>query len=365
MDILGISAFFHDSAAAFVRDGEILAAAQEERFTRVKNERRFPGAAIAYCVRAAGVDLGSVDRVVYYETPVTKLRRQIGTIVAVAPRGFAQFRNMVHSWKRLPFHHGKQIVQQLSAIAPDVDWESRLEYCEHHLSHAAAAFYPSPFQEAAILTVDAVGEWATTTVGVGRGGHVEIASELHFPHSLGMLYSAFTNYLGFKVNSGEYKMMGLAPYGRPAYAQTILERLIDVKPDGTFRLDMGYFDYAQGLRMTNENFHRLFGGKPRDPAAEIEPRPLDLAASIQKVTEHVLVKLARTARVEDRGQKSDDGGRRGAELRGQQRHPARRYLRRPVDPASGRRRRQRARRGPARLPSQPAGPGRRAEAAIP
>lgn len=294
MDVLGISAFFHDSAAALVRDGEIIAAAQEERFSRVKHDKRYPRSAIGYCLDEAGIELRSLDRLVYYESPKLKTRRQLGTILATVPHGYRQAREVLRSWADRSTAPTRQIVRELTADAPGVDWRSRLHYSEHHLSHAAAAFYPSPFEQAAILTVDAVGEWATTSCAVGKGTEITILSELHFPHSLGLLYSAFTHYLGFKVNSGEFKLMGLAPYGNPLYSRAIWEKLIDVKADGSFRLDMAYFEFTRGLTMTNDRFHALFEGPPRTTDAPIERRHMDIAASIQRVIESVLVRLARS-----------------------------------------------------------------------
>lgn len=298
MEVLGISAFYHDSAAALVRDGDIVAAAQEERFSRLKHDRRFPRSAIAYCLDEAGTNLESLDRVVYYESPKLKTRRQIGTVLAAAPHGYKQFSEMIRSWCDRRKTPPRQLIGGLTADAPSVDWESRIVFSEHHLSHAAAAFYPSPFDEAAILTIDAVGEWATTSFAVGDGNALEILGEIHFPHSLGMLYSAFTHYLGFRVNAGEYKLMGLAPYGSPRHVETIFDKLIDVKADGSFRLDMAYFHFIRGLTMTNDRFHTLFGGLPRSAEAPIEKRHMDVAASIQAVTELVLVRLARSLRAQ-------------------------------------------------------------------
>ncbi len=294
MRVLGISAFYHDSAAALVTDGEITAAAQEERFTRRKHDARFPERAVRYCLEAGGTDLGGIDHVVFYEKPFLKFERLLETYLAFAPRGFRSFRLAVPVWLREKLFQ-KGVLRDALAGMPGADrWDGRLLFTEHHLSHAASAFFPSPFDEAAVLTSDGVGEWCTTSVGVGRGTSLEITRELHFPHSLGLLYSAFTYYTGFKVNSGEYKVMGLAPYGEPRYAQTILDHLIDLKPDGSFRLDLDYFDYCTGLTMTSERFHALFGGPPRDPEGWLTRREMDLAASVQRVTEEVVLRLGRS-----------------------------------------------------------------------
>ncbi len=285
--VLGISAFYHDSAAAIVVDGTIVAAAQEERFSRVKNDSRFPSAAIAYCLREAGLDTGSLDYVSFYEKPLLKFDRILENYCAFAPRGFRSFRRGMPSWLKQKLHVNREIGDALGG-----EFRKRFLFAEHHESHAASAFFPSPFEEAAVLTVDGVGEWATATCGVGRGNRVELTHELRFPHSLGLLYSAFTHYCGFEVDSGEYKLMGLAPYGEPTYADLILERLVDVKPDGSLRLDLSYFNYCYGLTMTSPRFHRLFGGPPRPSDSPIEDRHLDIAASIQKVTEQILLRMA-------------------------------------------------------------------------
>jgi carbamoyltransferase len=292
--VLGISAFYHDSAAALVVDGEITAAAQEERFTRKKHDAGFPERAIRYCLEAGGTDLGGIDHVVFYEKPFLKFERLLETYLAFAPRGFRSFKLAMPVWLREKLFQ-KSVLRDALAELPGAErWNGKLLFTEHHLSHAASAFFPSPFEEAAVLTSDGVGEWCTTSVGIGRGTALEITKELHFPHSLGLLYSAFTYYTGFKVNSGEYKVMGLAPYGEPRYAQTILDNLIDLKPDGSFRLDLDYFDYCTGLTMTNERFHALFGGPPRKPEVWMTRREMDLAASIQKVTEEVVLRLGRS-----------------------------------------------------------------------
>ena len=293
MRILGISAFYHDSAAALVEDGEIVAAAQEERFTRKKHDAGFPRHALEYCLAEAGIGLDAVDFVAFYDKPFLKFERLLETYVGFAPRGFRSFRMAMPLWLKEKLFQKRLLRNELAACAPDFDWEARLLFAEHHQSHAASAFFASPFETAAVLTMDGVGEWATTSVGRGEGNRLWMEKEIHFPHSLGLLYSAFTYYTGFKVNSGEYKVMGLAPYGRPIHAQRILDHLIDLKPDGSFRLDLGYFDYCTGLRMTNRRFHDLFEGPPRDPDSLITQRDMDLAASIQAVCEEVVLRLAR------------------------------------------------------------------------
>ena len=294
MRVLGISAFYHDSAAALIEDGQIVAAAQEERFSRRKHDARFPRQAIAYCLSAAGARPTDVDYVAFYDKPFLKFERLLETYLAFAPRGFRSFRLAIPLWLREKLFQKFLLRNELRRLSADVDWDKRLLFGEHHQSHAASAFFPSPFEEAAILTLDGVGEWATTSLGVGKGHGLEIIKELHFPHSLGLLYSAFTFYTGFKVNSGEYKVMGLAPYGQPRFAQLILDHLIDLKEDGTFRLDQSYFDYCTGLRMTSGRFHELFGGPPRRPDAPVGQREMDLAASIQAVTEEVMLRLTRS-----------------------------------------------------------------------
>src|SRR5216683_487470 len=294
MRILGISAFYHDSAAALIEDGHIVAAAQEERFTRKKQDARYPENAISYCLGEGGLALGDLDHIVFYEKPFIKFERLIETYLAFAPRGFASFRMALPVWLKEKLFQKSLIGKRLQARAPDVDWQHKLLFAEHHHSHAASAFYPSPFQEALILTMDGVGEWATTSVGIGRDHAIDMLKEIHFPHSLGLLYAAFTYYIGFKVNSGEYKVMGLAPYGQPRYANAILEHLIDLKPDGSFHLNQEYFDYCVGLRMINGGFDRLFGGPPRAPDARLEQRHMDLAASVQAVTEEAILRLVRS-----------------------------------------------------------------------
>ena len=294
MRILGISAFYHDSAAALIEDGEIVAAAQEERFTRKKQDAGYPENAIRYCLDEGGIKLGDLDYIVFYEKPFIKFERLVETYLAFAPRGFGSFRVALPLWIKQKLFQKGLIGKRLKAHAPDFDWQHRLLFAEHHRSHAASAFYPSPFDEALILTMDGVGEWATTSTGIGRDHNIEMLKEIHFPHSLGLLYAAFTYYTGFKVNSGEYKVMGLAPYGEPRYAQTILNHLIDLKPDGSFHLNQEYFDYCVGLRMTNSRFDRLFGGPPRDPSSLLAQRDMDLAASVQAVTEEVVLRLVRS-----------------------------------------------------------------------
>jgi carbamoyltransferase len=288
MHLLGISAFYHDSAAALVRDGEIIAAAQEERFTRKKHDERFPENAVRYCLEAAGIKTSDLDAVIFYEKPLLKFERLLETYLAFAPRGLFSFFRAMPQWLQQKLHLPREIDKGLGG-----DYRGPIYFCTHHESHAASAFFPSPFEEAAIITLDGVGEWTTTSWGVGRGNKIELRGEVRFPHSLGLLYSAFTYYCGFRVNSGEYKLMGLAPYGTPRFADLIRQHLIDLKDDGSFRLDMGYFNYCQGLTMTNDHFHRLFGGPPRKPDSEPTQRDMDLAASIQAVTEEAMLNIAR------------------------------------------------------------------------
>lgn len=286
--ILGISAFYHDSAAALVVDGEIVAAAQEERFSRIKHDHSFPQAAIDYCLAEAGMRPEDLDYVGFYDKPLLKFERLLETYLAYAPQGFGSFLKAMPLWMRRKLHIPKLIRNGLRGGYP-----RRIVFCEHHESHAASAFFPSPFEEAAILTLDGVGEWATASFGVGRGNRITLSHELCFPHSLGLLYSAFTYFCGFRVNSGEYKLMGLAPYGRPRYADLILDKLVDLREDGAFRLDMRYFNYCQGLTMTSRAFDALFEGPPRRPETEITEREMDLAASIQFVTEEIMLRAAR------------------------------------------------------------------------
>ncbi|MGD0419592.1 MAG: carbamoyltransferase [Xanthobacteraceae bacterium] len=295
MRILGTSAFYHDSAAALLVDGRIVAAAQEERFTRKKQDARFPISAIGYCLEEGGITLDDVDYVAFYEKPFIKFERLLETYVAFAPRGFQSFSTAIPVWIREKLFQKNIIRDELKKLAPDFDWKNKLLFTEHHVSHAASAFYASPFEEAAILTMDGVGEWCTGSTAIGRGKDLKILKELHFPHSLGLLYSAVTYYLGFKVNSGEYKVMGLAPYGQPVYADRILDHLMDLKEDGSFRLDLSYFDYCTGLTMTNQKFADLFGEPVRDPEKDLlTPFHMNVAASIQKVAEIVMLRLCRS-----------------------------------------------------------------------
>ncbi len=289
--ILGISAFYHDSAACLVADGRIVAAAQEERFTRKKHDHRFPTQAVEYCLREAGITPDGLDHVAFYDKPWLKFERLLETYLTFAPAGLPSFLKAMPLWVKQKLWMGE-------LIQKEVGYEGDLYYPEHHQSHAASAFYPSPFERAAVLTIDGVGEWATASWGSGRGHQLELACELRFPHSLGLLYSAFTYYTGFKVNSGEYKVMGLAPYGEPRYVDDILEHLMDLREDGSFQLDMRYFNYCQGLTMTSERFHRLFGGPPRKPESKLTQKEMDLARSVQDVTEEVMLRMARHVRRE-------------------------------------------------------------------
>ena len=294
MHVLGISAFYHDSAAALVTDGRIVAAAQEERFTRKRHDAAFPANAVRYCLESSGA---VPDRVIFYEKPFLKFERLIETALAVAPHGFAGFRHAIPLWLGGKLLQKRALIAGMRAIDRSIDWALRLGFSEHHLSHLASAFYPSPFEEAAILTIDGVGEWTTTSLAHGQGSRIEILSELHFPHSLGLLYAAVTYHLGFKVNSGEYKVMGLAPYGEPTLARRLLDEVIDLKPDGSFRLDQRFFNYCTGLTMTAPAFDALAGGPRRTPEAPLEQRHFDLAASLQAVTEEVMLRLAGHAQV--------------------------------------------------------------------
>lgn len=293
MVILGISAFYHDSAAAIIRDGELLAACQEERFTRVKHDARFPAHAIKSCLDQAGCSGDDVDHVVYYEKPFIKFERLLETYLACAPRGFRSFRLAMPVWIKDKLFQKVLLLKELNRISPALAVPEKLLFTEHHQSHAASAFFPAPFERAAVLTMDGVGEWATASTGTGAGNKLELISQINFPHSLGLLYSAFTYHTGFRVNSGEYKLMGLAPYGEPRFARLIREHLIDIKDDGSFRLDQSYFDYAVGLTMTNGRFARLFGEAPRQPEQRLQQVHMDLAASIQLVTEEVMLKMTR------------------------------------------------------------------------
>lgn len=292
MRLLGISAFYHDSAAALVEDGRIVAAAQEERFTRKKHYAGFPSHAIRYCLDAAKVDLDDVDHIVFYDKPFIKFERLIETYLANAPRGFQSFRSAIPLWIKEKLFQKSNLEKMLKDYAPSGRVDGKLLFAEHHQSHAASAFFPSPFEEAVVLTMDGVGEWCTTSVAIGRGNTLEAVREIHWPHSLGLLYSAFTYYIGFKVNSGEYKVMGLAPYGSPVYADKIFENVVDLKKDGSFWLDQSYFNYATGLTMTSSKFDKLFGGPLRNPETPLTQRHMDLAASVQKVTEEIILRIA-------------------------------------------------------------------------
>ena len=297
--ILGISAFYHDSAAAIIVDGEIIAAAQEERFTRKKHDSSYPFNAIEFVLKSSKLKLNEVDHIVFYEKPFLKFERLLETYVAFAPRGFSQFIKSIPIWLNEKLFQKKLLLDNLKKHEESFNDKKKLLFSEHHLSHAASAFYPSPFNEAIILTADGVGEWATTTVAIGKGNNLEIIKEIHFPHSLGLLYSAFTYYTGFKVNSGEYKLMGLAPYGKPIYEEKILTNLIDIKNDGSFILNQDYFNYAVGLTMTNKKFDRLFGKQRRDPNKEkLTQFHMDIAASIQKVIEDIMIKLVKSLKKE-------------------------------------------------------------------
>jgi len=293
MRILGISAFYHDSAAALVEDGRLVAAAQEERFTRKKHDASFPRHAVAYCLEAAGTKLADIDHVAFYDKPFLKFERLLETYIALAPQGFRSFQMAIPLWLKEKLFQKSLLRKQLKEFDEEIAGD-RLLFTEHHLSHAASAFFPSPFEKAAVLTMDGVGEWATTSAATGEGSRLEIFQEIHFPHSLGLLYSALTYYTGFKVNSGEYKVMGLAPYGEPKYAKLILDNLIDLKPDGSFRLDLSYFDYCTGLTMTNERFAKLFGEPVRTPDKLLTPFHMDVAASIQAVLEEAVLRLTRS-----------------------------------------------------------------------
>lgn len=294
MNILGISAYYHDSAAALVQSGRIVAAAQEERFTRIKHDARFPAMAARYCLQEVRIKVSDLDSIAFYDKPILKFERLLDTYLSYAPRGFQSFIAAVPVWLKEKLYLKKTLRQELASLLDcrEADLPPIL-FAEHHESHAASAFYPSPYENAAVLCLDGVGEWATTSAWLGRGGSLDSLWQIDFPHSLGLLYSAFTYYLGFKVNSGEYKLMGLAPYGNPKYKNLILDNLIDIKEDGSFRLNLEYFDYCTGLHMTNRNFSRLFDGPPRDPESTPTQREMDIAASIQQVTEEVVLKLAR------------------------------------------------------------------------
>ena len=289
MNILGISAFYHDSAACLVRDGEIVAAAQEERFTRKKHDASFPQNAVEFCLKEGGIRVADLDYVGFYDKPFVTFERLLETYLSIAPKGLGQFITAMPIWL-------KEKIWTRSNIREHLGYSGPVLFSEHHESHAASAFYPSPFQDAAILTMDGVGEWATSSIAAGRGNRIELIKELKFPHSLGLLYSAFTYYLGFKVNSGEYKVMGLAPYGEPKYAKTIRDHLIDLKEDGSFRMNMDYFGYLSGLTMTNKKFSDLFGGSPRKPETQLTQKEMDIAASLQEVTEEIMLRMSRHVR---------------------------------------------------------------------
>jgi len=298
MRVLGISAFYHDSAAALIEDGALVGAAQEERFTRKKHDSGFPEKAVQYCLDTAGIKLADVDYVAFYDKPFLKFERLLETYLAFAPKGFTSFRMAMPLWLKEKLFQKTLLRDEMKKWQPDFDWQKRLLFGEHHQSHAASAFFPSPFEEAAILCMDGVGEWATTSLGWGQGNKLEMLREIHFPHSLGLLYSAFTYYTGFKVNSGEYKVMGLAPYGEPRFKELILDKIVDLKEDGTFRLDQQYFDYCTGLRMTNDRFAELFGGPARKPEEMLNQTHMDLAASVQAVTEEIVIRLGRSVKKE-------------------------------------------------------------------
>lgn len=304
MFILGISSFYHDSAACIIHDGKILAAAQEERFTRKKHDESFPTNAIKFCIKEADIHPEKITNIVFYEKPFLKFERLLETYLAFAPRGFKSFAISMPLWIKEKLFQKSNIISELNnALGEQSNWKEKLLFSEHHLSHAASAFYPGPFKKAAILTLDGVGEWTSTSLAVGDGKEIKVLKEIHFPHSLGMLYSAFTYYTGFKVNSGEYKLMGLAPYGKPIYADLIKEKVIEIKEDGSFWLDMSYFNFCTGLTMTSKKFHRLFGGPPRESESELTQREMDIAASIQSVTEEIILKLGKSI-VKETGEKN-------------------------------------------------------------
>src|SRR6267142_6304565 len=294
MKILGISAYYHDAAAALLIDGQVAAAAQEERFTRKKHDSSFPHHAIASCLEATGTRASEIDFVAFYDKPFLKFERQLETYLAFAPKGFASFRTALPVWVKDKLFQRGTLLQELKNLQSGIDWDKRLLFSEHHLSHAASAYFPSPFDSAAVLTMDGVGEWTTTSVALGRGRELRVIKEIHFPHSLGLLYSALTYYTGFKVNSGAYKVLGLAPYGEPKYAKLILYHLIDLKPDGSFRLDMSFFDYCTGFTMTNDRFAELFGEPVSGPDQLLTSFHMDVAASIQSVLDEAVLRLTRS-----------------------------------------------------------------------
>ncbi len=294
MYIIGISAYYHDAAACLISNGKIVAAAQEERFTRKKHDASFPVNAIQYCLKAGGICFDEIDYVVFYDKPFLKFERLLETYLAFAPRGFKSFATSLPVWLKDKLFQKSVLIDELKKLSSKKSsWENKLLFSEHHLSHAASAFFPSPFENAAVLTMDGVGEWTTTSLAIGSKNNLSVHQEIHFPHSIGLLYSAITYYTGFKVNSGEYKVMGLAPYGEPKYAQLIKDHLIDIKEDGSFNINMSYFNYCTGLTMTNEKFNGLMGGKPRKPESPLTQKEMDLASSIQAVTEEIVIKLAR------------------------------------------------------------------------
>jgi carbamoyltransferase len=303
MKILGISAFYHDSAATLLIDGEIAAAAQEERFTRIKHDKNYPKKSIEFCLDFCGLSIDDVDYVCFYEKPFKKFDRLINTHLSFFPDGYRYFKESMTEWIGSKIFLKGQILNELNKLSSNSKWKGELVFSEHHLSHAASAFYPSPFESSAILTIDGVGEWTTTSYGVGKGSNIEISKEIHFPHSLGLLYSAFTSYVGFKVNSGEYKLMGLAAYGEPIYADLIKNNLVDIKDDGSFRLDMSYFGYGNSFKMTTKKFHTLFGAPPRKPESDLSQRDMDLAASIQLVTEEIVIRISQFV-IKETGQKN-------------------------------------------------------------
>jgi carbamoyltransferase len=298
MWVLGVSAFYHDSAAALIEDGRIVAAAQEERFTRKKHDASFPENAIRYCLEEAGLTLRDVDFVTFYDKPFLKFERLLETYMAYAPRGYSSFSKAIPLWIKEKLFQKDMLRKRFLAFDESFDWQNKMLFSEHHLSHAASAFFPSPFDEAVVLTMDGVGEWATTSVAIGCGNELKVVKEIHFPHSLGLLYSAFTYYIGFKVNSGEYKVMGLAPYGEPRFAEVIKKHLVQIKEDGSFRLDQSYFNYCTGLTMTNNRFAALFGEPVRAPEDQLSQFHMDIAASVQAVTEEIVLKMAKALRQE-------------------------------------------------------------------
>lgn len=304
MYILGISAFYHDSAACLIQDGNIIAAAQEERFTRKKHDADFPFNAIKFCIREAKISCFDIENIIFYEKPFLKFERLIETYLTFAPKGFSSFSKSMPIWIKEKLFQKHTLNKELQKTFDNsFDWKQKILFSDHHLSHAASAFFPSPFKNAAILTLDGVGEWTTTSVAIGKGNDLKVIKEIMFPHSIGLLYSAFTYYTGFKVNSGEYKVMGLAPYGEPKYSDLIKNNLIEIAEDGSFQIDISYFDYATGLKMTNNKFHNLFGAPPRKPETKITQREMDLAASIQKITEEIILKLSKNI-AEETGEKN-------------------------------------------------------------